>query len=283
MVMIQSCCWWNNVIYGSYGSAVYSFLIGGIFTVLVMLDVRPFHFFGTLMTNGPATTMGSYIQIVTGLSLCISACFLMGGVYRRTKQLLIPWIVSMLLFTVVLITGNVNLCLQKYERQDQSGADALVIVVSVVFSLIDIYGGLCVISFYQILSHETGKIATDHGISFILPEKASIRYFKRSTYAHSDSWPIRPDVPISDPGGGSRGGGSSVKSSITDRAAPPTVTIHRESQLQLRSSPKSDQHDPEEHLIQTYTVPHPRVPQILFKSAAAKQVRIQAPDRLQKC
>ena len=63
--------------------------------------------------TGPALGMGGYLQIICGLSLCLAACSLALGVYRRTQQLIIPWMVSMLLFTVVLIMGNVHLWLLK--------------------------------------------------------------------------------------------------------------------------------------------------------------------------
>ncbi|GAV08097.1 hypothetical protein RvY_17839 [Ramazzottius varieornatus] len=185
MALIHSCCWWNNVTYGSYGSAVYSFLLGTIFTILVVYDVQPFHFFGHMRgENYAAVVVGSYLQVASGLTLCLTACTLAMGVFHAIRQLLLPWIISMFLFTLVLFAGNLRLLVREVPGSaDRSGADALVILVSMVFCVLNAYGELCVISLYQNLCMDPSR-----GTKDVLPEKASVSYFRRGSYDTNDAW-----------------------------------------------------------------------------------------------
>ncbi|XP_055335049.1 uncharacterized protein LOC129586074 [Paramacrobiotus metropolitanus] len=206
MAILRSCCWWNNVAYGSYGSAVYSFLLGGIFTIFVIFDIQPFHFFGHSF-HGHVVSLGSYVEITGAVALCVSACVLVAGVYRSVQQLLLPWMVCMVLFTLVLITGNIHLVIRKYEKPYRgNGADVLILVMSTIFCLINIYGELCVLSHYQNLCDAKSNRPKDH----VLPEKKSISFFKRPVrdFTNSRTWssygpslpaihriPIRINVP----------------------------------------------------------------------------------------
>jgi hypothetical protein len=139
---------------------------------------------------------------------------------------------------------------------------------------LQVYGGLCVISLYQILAQDCSTIGLGKDV---LPEKvqtlieggsricetlaflfqASISYFKRASYDPSNGWP-----------------NESTSSVIAvDRATPPTVTIHRE--CQLRSSLQL----PDQCILGVKTCILPKKKPVIKQ---IKQVRIQAPDRLQK-
>ena len=128
MAIIHSCCWWNDVsrsgkngsislktefsafilqvTYGSYGSAVYSFvshsfvshrhlplsydllflmlllqLLGGIFTILVVYDVEPFHFFGQ-------TIGSSFVQYYKNNSYSVTRKLLL---WFQVRTMLLQW------------------------------------------------------------------------------------------------------------------------------------------------------------------------------------------------
>nr|XP_013189213.1 unnamed protein product [Amyelois transitella] len=173
MAIIQSCCCWRSLRKGCYASALYTMVYFSV-TIVTMghfIEVEQRYLNGAM--NEPQSESflepGKITPITVSLNITLLACSTLGliacillivGVYKDIKFMLLPWVVSMGLETLVEIINVVYLFY--LQTLDFNPITSFLFTLDFFIIVLNIYAMVCVISQFQEYLEGRGTAAFDY-------------------------------------------------------------------------------------------------------------------------
>ncbi|XP_063374233.1 uncharacterized protein LOC134661915 [Cydia amplana] len=266
MAIIQSCCCWRSLRRGCYASALYTLVYFSI-TIVTMghfIEVEQRYLSGE-MTNPesesflepekitPITVSLNITLLATSTLGLISCCLLILGIYKDLKFMLLPWVVAMVLETMV---EMVNLVYLFYlQTLNFNPVTSFLFTLDFFLIILNIYAIICVISQFQEYLAGRGTAAFD----FNDRQLASVQYTATAQHTTTTS-----------SGGRRRSAGRPMPS----RCDPEEFSEAPKS-IARGSRPMPSRHDPEEFS----EAPTKAITSVLSKpSRSAVKKHVQFPD-----
>ncbi|XP_050683830.1 uncharacterized protein LOC126978796 isoform X2 [Leptidea sinapis] len=173
MPIIQSCCCWRSLRRGCYASAVYTMVYFAV-TIVTMchfIDVEHRYLSGQMTEPESESFLepDKITPITVSLNITLLACSTLGliscvllivGVYKDIKFMLLPWIVSMGLETLV---EFINVCYLFYlQTFNFNPITSFLFTLDFFIIALNIYALVCVISQFQEYIDGRGTAAFDY-------------------------------------------------------------------------------------------------------------------------
>ncbi|XP_013179501.1 PREDICTED: uncharacterized protein LOC106126400 [Papilio xuthus] len=173
MPIIKSCCCWRSLRRGCYASALYT-MIYFIVTIVTMghfIEVEHRYLSGQMTKPESESFLepDKITPITVSLNITLLACSTLGliscallilGVYKNIKFLLLPWIVSMALETLVEV---INLVYLFYlQTLNFNPITSFLFTLDFFIIVLNVYTMLCVISQFQEYLAGRGTAAFDN-------------------------------------------------------------------------------------------------------------------------
>ncbi|KAL7646696.1 UNVERIFIED_CONTAM: hypothetical protein RMT77_001949 [Armadillidium vulgare] len=156
MSILNSCCCWKSIRRACYACAIYSLVyFAGMFAIIWKKLEKPEDSDGehesVLVQEPPSpeSWMNHLLKIFLGLSIvgCGTSIFLIIGVWKDKKLLLIPWIIVM---TLIILFDIAYVVILAYEESMSLKPEVAMVLTADFFALIlNIYALLCVVSQFQ--------------------------------------------------------------------------------------------------------------------------------------
>ncbi|XP_044733161.1 uncharacterized protein LOC123295778 isoform X2 [Chrysoperla carnea] len=160
MAILQSCCCWRTVRQGSFASGIYTASYFAL-TILMManfLNEERLHLSSTPENPYSTTilepeTISHTTMTISIVILCSSSCgfltslLLLYGVYTDRKFLLVPWIFTIIIATIIELVHCVYIFINETLRFNPS--TAILFTIDFFLLSLNVYSFLCVVSQYQ--------------------------------------------------------------------------------------------------------------------------------------
>ncbi|XP_046411622.1 uncharacterized protein LOC124175424 isoform X1 [Neodiprion fabricii] len=172
MAIMQSCCCWRSVRRGSIACAIYTGLYFALTTVMTtkLLDQERQYLAGNLSAPQSASflepetispTTVRFNIVILSCSSCgvLSSILLLYGLFKDQRALLIPWIFTVITFSVVDITHSMYVCFMNLVPFNP--ITAMLFTLDFFVVCLNVYSLLCVISQYQEYVAGRGTAADD--------------------------------------------------------------------------------------------------------------------------
>ncbi|XP_071039205.1 uncharacterized protein [Parasteatoda tepidariorum] len=142
MAIINGCCCWRNVRSGSFAAGFYVLIL---YTIILTAGVFQHFFHHNAESLTKSTLIFTIVLIVFSICCVITSVLLLVGLCVDSRMLLIPWLVSVLLATVLDALMAIYLIVEaSYEEH------LIVLFLSDVIILgLNVYSLLCVYAQYQ--------------------------------------------------------------------------------------------------------------------------------------
>ncbi|XP_073960504.1 uncharacterized protein isoform X2 [Choristoneura fumiferana] len=271
MAIIESCCCWRSLRRGCYASAFYTIVYFSLTIVTLghFVDVEHRYLSGEM--EDPVSE--SFLEpekitpITVSLNITLLACSSMGlvscgmlilGVYKDMKYLLLPWIVSMVLITLVEI---INLVYLFYlQTINFNPVTSFLFTLDFFLIMLNIYAIVCVISQFQEYCDGRGTASFD----FNDRDLAAVQYTAAAQHTATTT-----------SGGRRRSAGRPMPS----RCDPDEFSEAPKSIARSTGRPMPSRHDPEEFS----EAPTKAITSVLSKpSRSTVKKHVQFPDE-QSC
>ncbi|XP_070513772.1 uncharacterized protein [Cardiocondyla obscurior] len=171
MAIMQSCCCWQSVRKGSYACAIYTMIY---FTVLALTTgatlqeesgylngIVPFPESASFLESGtisPTTVQFNGMMLICSCCGVLCSLLLLYGLYKDSKMLLIPWIITVITCGILDISHSLYLFV---TSPDFHPSKLMLYTLNFFLLCLNIYSLLCVISQYQEYSAGRGTAAQD--------------------------------------------------------------------------------------------------------------------------
>ncbi|XP_012548964.2 uncharacterized protein LOC105842162 [Bombyx mori] len=173
MPIIQSCCCWRSLRRGCYAAAIYTMIYFSI-TIVTMghfIDMEQRYLNGDLMEPESESFLepDKITPITVSLNITLLACSTMGliscvmlilGVYKDLKFMLLPWILSMGLETLVEVINVVYLFY--LQTMDFNPITSFLFTLDFFIIVLNLYAMVCVISQFQEYLEGRGTATYDY-------------------------------------------------------------------------------------------------------------------------
>ncbi|XP_048488811.1 uncharacterized protein LOC125491283 [Plutella xylostella] len=193
MPIIQSCCCWRSLRRGCYAAAIYTTFYFAI-TIVTMghfIDVEQRFLSGQMEEPESESflapdkitpiTVSLNITLLACSTVGLISCLLMGlGVYKDIKFMLLPWVVSMALETVVELVNLVYLFI--LQTMDFNPITSFLFTMDFFIIGLNVYAMVCVISQFQEYLEGRGTAAQDYS-----DRLASVQYMGAATHTATTS------------------------------------------------------------------------------------------------
>ncbi|XP_073839635.1 uncharacterized protein [Musca autumnalis] len=161
MVLLMSCCCWDDVWKGSFASGIYTLIYYGFSAsigIMSLIDEWDF-LLGkkdkprgeTIIEKGDITKTHVIFNIITltvSMGLVFSSVLLIFGLKRKKRELFLPWILMMVLdvFVEFFYIGYFAI----YRRVEFDPVNGFIFTIILFITTLNVYCILCVISQYQL-------------------------------------------------------------------------------------------------------------------------------------
>ncbi|XP_019893558.1 uncharacterized protein LOC101900438 [Musca domestica] len=161
MVLLMSCCCWDDVWKGSFASGIYTLIYHGFSAFLgvrslidewdYLLGKRDKPRGETIIEKGDITkthVVFNIMSLTVSMGLIFSAVLLIFGLKRKKRELLWPWILMMVadLILEVFYIGYFLI----YRRVEFNPVNGFIFTIILFITTLNVYCILCVISQYQL-------------------------------------------------------------------------------------------------------------------------------------
>ncbi|XP_039763735.1 uncharacterized protein LOC120636353 [Pararge aegeria] len=173
MPIIQSCCCWRSLRKGCYASALYTmaYFAVTIVTMCHFIDVERRYLTGAMSEPESESFLEpeKITPITVTLNITLLACSIMGliscillivGVYKDIKFMLLPWIFSMALETLVEVVNFIYLFY--LQTLNFNPIISFLFTLDFFIIMLNIYAMVCVISQLQEYFEGRGTVAFDN-------------------------------------------------------------------------------------------------------------------------
>ncbi|XP_075163717.1 uncharacterized protein LOC142236356 [Haematobia irritans] len=161
MVILMSCCCWDDVWQGSFASGVYTLIFYAFSSSIGLMNIiDDWDFFlgkrsrprgETILEKGDITKTHVLFNIVTAsvsMGLVFSSVLLIFGLKRKKRELFLPWILMMM--TDLLVEFSYIAYFAVMRHVDFDPINGFIFTLIFFITTLNIYCILCVISQYQL-------------------------------------------------------------------------------------------------------------------------------------
>ncbi|XP_049268167.1 uncharacterized protein LOC119382472 isoform X3 [Rhipicephalus sanguineus] len=199
MAILKSCCCWKTLRSGSVACGVYTLLLYSIIMVAGSFHVHT-------VIEHPVLLTFSLLMVLLSAACAVSSVVLLLGLWADNRTLLLPWLVSISLTTLL----DVVVLFYLTAESDFNPFIAVLFITDVFIAVLNVYCLLCVSSLYQEYRHNRGRT---------FPDNMKRSACRKHADAEGKFSPTKPSVFIAD---------DMVSSSITKLS---TSTTRRSSAL----------------------------------------------------
>ncbi|XP_049268166.1 uncharacterized protein LOC119382472 isoform X2 [Rhipicephalus sanguineus] len=205
MAILKSCCCWKTLRSGSVACGVYTLLLYSIIMVAGSFHVHT-------VIEHPVLLTFSLLMVLLSAACAVSSVVLLLGLWADNRTLLLPWLVSISLTTLL----DVVVLFYLTAESDFNPFIAVLFITDVFIAVLNVYCLLCVSSLYQEYRHNRGRTVRFLGE---FPDNMKRSACRKHADAEGKFSPTKPSVFIAD---------DMVSSSITKLS---TSTTRRSSAL----------------------------------------------------
>ncbi|XP_035214213.1 uncharacterized protein LOC118187997 isoform X2 [Stegodyphus dumicola] len=169
MALLKSCCCWKSVRSGSFASGIYTMTF---YIVVVTAGSFHLHTLFNIPVPLPVLITFSILMVAFAALSVLSSILLIIGLCTNNKILLIPWILSIPMTTIL----DIILSLYLITDTEADPFFCVLIATDIIISALNVYCVLCVTSQYQEYSTAQGRprqIMVEDGLPAIQFEPAS--------------------------------------------------------------------------------------------------------------
>ncbi|XP_037568794.2 uncharacterized protein LOC119449644 isoform X3 [Dermacentor silvarum] len=200
MAILKSCCCWKTLRSGSVACGIYTLLLYSIIMVAGSFHVHT-------VIEHPVLLTFSLLMVLLSAACAVSSVVLLLGLWADNRTLLLPWLVSISLTTLL----DIVVLFYLTAESDFNPFIAVLFITDVFIAVLNVYCLLCVSSQYQEYRHNRGRTQ--------FPDNMKRSACRKHADAEGKFSPTKPSVFIAD---------DMVSSSITKLS---TSTTRRSSAL----------------------------------------------------
>lgn len=152
MAILKSCCCWKTLRSGSVACGIYT-----LFLYSVIMVAGSFHVH--TVVEHPVLLTFALLMVFLSAACAVSSVVLLLGLWANNRTLLLPWLISISLTTLL----DVIVLFYLTAESEFNPFFAVLFVVDVFIAVLNVYCLLCVSSQYQEYKHGRGRTVRFHG------------------------------------------------------------------------------------------------------------------------
>lgn len=150
MCRIQQCFCCCDLRQGSFTSAVYTMVLGLLSIIVIGVAVGGIQRFKDIhnIEGMDAATIILIVTLVIYILWVISSIFLIIGVAKRIRGMMIPWMIMTIILTIFAAI-SIIIALVNITATFGNGATAFQFILQIVIFCFNVYALICVFSYYK--------------------------------------------------------------------------------------------------------------------------------------